>query len=229
MTRTSAYTAAQEILLAAADVSGPTHSEFSEWDLTVAAWKRNKNKFGARGYEDQYPDHKRVMIEIMARDKKDNPLRQGWLEKTRANHYRITALGEAEAGKLQRVRGDVTQSLRSAEAVYDAVASYVDHRVFRDYCRDAEEPRTWLGAAAFLGISQQSSVHLNDRLRAAENAVRQAIAWYDETGEERLTRGPVGGGITVRRGDVEKLGAFIEVLRERFKLQIDAMQKRAEK
>src|SRR3989441_6736992 len=227
MTRTSAYTAAQEILLAAADVSGPTHSEFSEWDLTVAAWKRNKNKFGARGYEDQYPDHKRVMIEIMARDKKDNPLRQGWLEKTRANHYRITALGEGEAERLQRTRGEVIRGPRSAEAVYDAVAKYVDHRVFRDYCRDPEEPHTWLGAAAFLDLSQHDPVHLNDRLRAADNAARQALEWFDETREERINRGPSGGGITIRRFDVEKLAAFLKVLRERFRLQIEAIQKKA--
>jgi len=226
MTLTRPYTAAQEILLAAADISGQQRVEFSEWDLTVAVWQRNKNKFGARGYEDKYPDHKRVMIEIMARDKKDNPLRQGWLEKTRANHYRITALGETEVDRLVRSRGEVSQAPRSAEAVYDALASYIDHRVFRDYCRDPEEPHTWLGAAAFLNLSQQDRLHLNDRLRAAENAARQGLKWFDETNEERITRGPSGGGITIRRLDVEKLSDFVKVLQERFKLQIEAIQRK---
>ena len=71
--------AAEEILLGADDLDRAGMREFSEWDLTVATWKRNPNRFGCRGYEDRYPDHKRVMMEIMGTTKKDNPLRRGWL------------------------------------------------------------------------------------------------------------------------------------------------------
>lgn len=219
------YTAAQEILLAAADLSSTGSSEFSEWDLTVATWKRNKNKFGARGYEDQYPDHKRVMIEIMARSKKDNPIRQGWIEKTRANHYRVTPLGKGEASRLRQSKGEVSTSERSPEHVYDAVAGYVGHRAFKDYCRDPAEPRIWLGAAAFLGLTKQDGTHLNDRLRAADNAVEQALAWFRDSGADRLTRGPSGGGITIRQMDVAKLREFLAVLRDRFSVQIEALRK----
>ena len=87
-------TAAQEILLAAAELAREGKSAFSEWDLTVATWGRNKNRFGCRGYEDDYPDHKRVMMEIMGKSKKDNPIRRGWIERSRPNFYSLTALGQ---------------------------------------------------------------------------------------------------------------------------------------
>ncbi len=80
-----------------------------------------------------------------------------------------------------------------------------------------------------MGVSQQSAVNLNDRLRAADNAARQALEWFDESREEKLTRGPSGGGITIRRPDIERLQELLRVLRERFKLQIEALQKKATK
>ena len=92
--------AAKVILLAAADLAADGSGEFSEWDLTVASWRRDQNRFGCRGYEDEYPDHKRVMMEIMGKKKKDNPIRQGWVERVRPNFYRMTALGLAEAERL---------------------------------------------------------------------------------------------------------------------------------
>jgi len=148
------------------------------------------------------------------------------LEKTRANHYRITPLGKTEAVRLRRLKGEVTEAGRSPEDVYDAAAEYVGHRAFKDYCRDTDEPRIWLGAAAFLGLTKQDATHLNDRLRAAENAIEQAMAWFQESGADKLTRGPTGGGITIRRPDVEKLREFLRVLQDRFQVQIDALRKR---
>src|SRR5262245_88680 len=67
------YTAAQVILLAAEDLMAQGASEFSEWDLTIASWNRDKKRFGLRGYDQTHPDHKRVMMEIMGR-KPQNPM-----------------------------------------------------------------------------------------------------------------------------------------------------------
>jgi hypothetical protein len=78
-------TAAQEILLGASDLDQAGRKEFTEWDLTVATWKRNPNRFGCRGYEEKFPAHKRVMMEIMG-NKKDNPVRLGRMTKTRPNY-----------------------------------------------------------------------------------------------------------------------------------------------
>ena len=94
------YTAVQMILLAADDVMAQGVSEFSEWDLTVAAWNRDRNRFGLRGYAQTHPDHKRVMMEIMGK-KPQNPVTLGLMEKVRPNTYRLTALGQAEAARLR--------------------------------------------------------------------------------------------------------------------------------
>ena len=224
-TQTS-LTATQEILLGAADLFAKGRSEFTEWDLTIAVWERDRNKFGCRGYEDQYPDHKRVMMEIMSRKKKDNPLRRGWFEKTRANHYRITPLGRAEAERLRQLKGELPASGRSPADVYNAVARYAHHQVFKDHCRDKEEPATWLGAEAFFGITEYNPLHLQDRLRSAENAVEQALAWLEETGRHEMYRGPSGGSRPIRTQELLKLKDFLHVLQERFKIQFDAIRNR---
>jgi len=214
-------TAAQEILLAAAKIADERGGEFSEWDLTVSTWTRNKNRFGCRGYEAQYPDHKRVMMEIMGKSKKDNPLRRGWFEKSRPNFYRITPLGAAEAQRLFELKGMVKESIASPQPVYDAVYPYYEHRAFRDYCRDTEEPRMWLSAASFLGITRNDRVHFLDRLRAAETAVKGALEWLHTNKQDQLRRGVSGGGPSIRIQDLKKLADFFNVIRERFKVQLD--------
>src|SRR3954451_13786167 len=77
-------TAVQTILLAAEDLTKAGHSEFSEFDLTVAAWERDPNKFGLRGYGQRHPDHKRLMMEIMGQ-KPNSPVYRKLLEKIRPN------------------------------------------------------------------------------------------------------------------------------------------------
>lgn len=223
--KTSGLTAAEEILLAAADLASAGTSTFTEWDLTVAAWKRNRNRFGLRGYEDSHPDHKRVMTEIMGKTKPDNPIRRGLVEKAAVNRYRITPLGLAEAERIQS-RGAGATTVRSAQHIYDTVEPLVFHRVFLDYCRDPREPRTWLGAAAFLSLSQNTAQALDDRLRAIKGSTDQALRWMDNQGKDVLQRGPVGGARTIRRTDLEKLEEFIGVLADRFAIQIAAIRKK---
>ena len=223
MTTRRALTAVEEILLAASDLAREGHEEFSEWDLTIAVWKRDRNKFGCRGYEEQYPDHKRVMMEIMSRKKRDNPLRRGWMEKTRPNHYRISLLGAAQADTLRQTVTGESASVRSPERIYDAVARYVNHRVFKDYCRDSDEPRTWLGAEAFLGIARNDATHVEDTVRRAESAVEQAASWIKRTGRDSIRRGAAGSGITIRERDLCRLRDFVALLKERFKAQFDAI------
>src|SRR3954453_22951728 len=92
-------TAAQVILLAAEDLMSAGAREFTEWDLTVAAWARDRTRFGLRGYDQKHPDHKRVMMEIMGQ-KPQNPLALGFMEKIRPNVYRLTPLGRAVSTRL---------------------------------------------------------------------------------------------------------------------------------
>src|SRR5919204_387302 len=108
-------TAAQVILMAADDLMTGGSREFTEWELTVASWNRDKARFGLRGYDQTYPDHKRVMMEIMGK-KPQNPVTLGLMEKVRPNVYRLTALGQAEAARL-RSGGTARSAVSNAPVV----------------------------------------------------------------------------------------------------------------
>lgn len=219
-------TAAQAVLQAAAKIHEDGKAEFSEWDLTVSAWKQDPNRFGCRGYETVYPDHKRVMAEIMGTTKKDNPIRHGWIKKIAANQYRITPLGLAEAERLEQSAESGVQSGRSAQHLYDSLSRYVFHYIYRDWLADVDEPRTWLGVQAFIGMRQVDATSLNDGIREIEEAVEMAIEFMEWSGQDRLQRGPTGGGKVIHRREVERLREFVDVLRIRFSPQMDAIRSR---
>lgn len=218
-------TAALEILFAANDLADSGKTEFSEWDLTVAAWNRDPNRFGCRGYENLYPDHKRVMMEIMGQTKKDNPLRRGWLVKTRPNHYSITPLGRNEAGRVAPTSSEQKKTDRSPQDIYDAILPYFNSLTFKKFTKDPNEPKMWLGAASFLGISRNDALHLNDRMEAARAAISQSLVWFEETDQNALRRGATGGGVSITKPDVEKLSALLTTIKDRFKVQVEAIQR----
>jgi hypothetical protein len=217
-------TAAQEILLAANELAANGHDEFSEWELTVSAWVRNKNRFGLRGFEDRHPDHKRVMMEIMGQTKKDNPVRRKFFEKTRTNRYRITDLGKAVAATLGNKSSGEEATVRSPGPIYAAIETYIESRPFRAWLDDPDEPRSWLGASAFLGLTKNTANELNDRVRAVDTAVRQALAWCEAANRESITRGPNGGSRPIPITEIRKVSEFVAALRSRFARQFGAIQ-----
>lgn len=216
-------TAAEAILLAAAKLG---EGEFSEWALTVRAWQDDNARFGMRGFESLYPDHKRTMKEIMGQGKA-NPLRRGWMERTRPNHYSLTPLGRAEALRLASTNTG-PRTKESAHSIYDAICPYLESRTFRMHRSDHSEPKMWLGAASFLGITRNNDAkHLDDRLRAVKETLAVALRWFDEHGhDEQLRRGPTGGGVAIRHSDVLDLERFLDLLISRFERQIAAVRER---
>src|SRR5438093_13695669 len=100
LTTAPRHTAAQAILLAADDLMAQGASEFTEWDLTIAAWIRDRTRSGLRGYAQDHPDHKGVMMETMGK-KPHNPVLLGLMEKVRPNTYRLSPPGRSEAKRLR--------------------------------------------------------------------------------------------------------------------------------
>lgn len=217
-------TGAELILLAANDLMAAGANEFSEWQLSVATWRRDKSKFGMRGFESEHPDHKRVMKEIMGSAPR-NPVVRGFLERVRENHYSLTPVGRAEAAKLSAAE-DVGASPRSVSELYDGVRKYAEHRVFLDWRKNPDEPRTWLGAAAFLELTTHEPIGLRNALRAPVRLAGDALEWLEEHQRDQLTRGPVGGGKAIARQDLQKICEFVEVLQVRFASQIGAIERR---
>jgi hypothetical protein len=212
-----ALKAAHEILLAAAELSGEERREFSEWDLTVRVWEMNRGRFGCRGYEEQYPDHKRVMMELMGKAKllKQN----GWVEKARKNHYRIGLLGLAEAARL---KGAESSSYKRNVPLYDALERFALHPVFESHLQSTDEPRTWLGAASFLALPRNDPELLSARLAEIEHAIDGSVAWMAEAGTDILRRGDAGRPISRER--ILRLREFLSTLQERFQPQFDAIR-----
>lgn len=215
-------TAAEEVLLAASRLAKRRTKEFSEWDLTVETWKLNKNRWGLRGYEHNYPDHKRVMNEIMSK-KTENILGKGWLTRTRPNRYRITATGLAKAATLGTRQVDTRPR---AVFLYEAVKDFALHPVFRSYLKSPEEPRSWIGAAAFLSLSKNDPDILTRQLKNIDAGITDALAWMHETGTDSIRRGDAGQSIT--REELLKLREFVGILEKRFAVQLNAIRVRSD-
>jgi hypothetical protein len=220
-------TSVETILLAASDLSVADRSEFSEWELSVAAWQRDKSRFGMRGFESEHPDHKRVMKEIMGKAPA-NPVSRGYLQKTRPNFYQLTPVGRAEVAQLVNTHKMDGERPRAASDLYDGISRFTSHRVFVSWLKDPDEPRTWLGASAFLGLTQNEPQQLNNAIRAPVRFASDGLAWLKENNRDQLWRGPAGGGKAITRAELEKLSAFVNVIQERFGVQIAAILRRGD-
>lgn len=213
-------TASESVLLAAADLAAAGNQEFSEWDLTVAAWSRDRQRFGLRGYAQSHPDHKRVMMEIMGK-KPSSPLQLKYLEKVRPNHYRLTALGKSVAAGIREGTKPkpATQPVTGRE-LYDTVSVYVNKPEFKRWQMNPEEPRDWAGAAAFLGLTGKHTDPIS-RLKEVRHAVRAAIDWCMGQGAAFLTKGSNQGGMPIHIRDLSEVLDFLVALSFRFPDQLE--------
>lgn len=230
-------TASETVLLAAADLTAAGNPEFTEWDLTVASWARDRTRFGLRGYAQTYPDHKRVMMEIMGQ-KASSPVQQKYLEKIRPNYYRLTPLGKAVAAGLRSgtsapVPKPVAKAVVSGPApgvaavteggsvsvkdLYDTVSTYVNRAEFRRWQDNPEEPRDWIGAAAFLGLAGKD-VRMDpiERLDEIRTAIQNAMEWCTTQDAAYLTRGTGQGGPPIHVSDLSNMLDFLLALTYRF-------------
>lgn len=215
-------TAAEEILLAAANLTKNTTNEFNEWDLTVKTWELNKQRWGLKGYEDSYPNHKRVMNEVMAKGTQKT-VGRGWLERTRPNHYRLTYLGLATASSMSGVKP--TSEAKNMN-VYEALRPYIFSTIFKSYCKDPNEPKTWLGVTAFLKLTDHSPDTLEKSLKYLTTSIDAALVFIDQTNSKVLRRDDAASPIS--KEQLLKLKEFLSVLDQRFKLQFEAIRGKKE-
>jgi hypothetical protein len=93
-------TARDYVVLAAHDLMATGQREFTEWDLAVATWALNRKLFGMRGYEQSYPDTKRVGMELV-KTRTGSVVNVGHLDRVRPNTYRLTPVGVLEATRIR--------------------------------------------------------------------------------------------------------------------------------
>jgi hypothetical protein len=207
------FTAAQVILLAADDLMAQGGSEFSEWDLTLAAWNRDRNRFGLRGYAQSHPDHKRVMMEIMGR-KPQNPILLGLMEKIRPNVYRLTPLGRAEAARMRGAEPSGARKKSSSPDQYDSMASLVTHPAFRSWREDPDEPRRFADVLDFLGARVDDDPAA--RLRQLRGTIKAAMEWCNSRDVDYLTKDPSRIYPPIHVRDLVDLTDFLHALTYRF-------------
>jgi hypothetical protein len=198
----------QTIILAALDCQPDGREHFNEWELSVAAWRRDARLFGMRGYSDRHPDHKRVYTEMLG------AVRRGFVKKTRANHYTLTPIGRAEAARsIGRSRNSRTLNVDHYEAVKDFALSPIFLR-WRD---DPEYPADWDTATKFLrtGYLQRSAPGHAAAWRAIGDACRAALKWCNAMNVVYLT-GVGKAPAPIRYGDVADVLSFLSALAHRF-------------
>jgi hypothetical protein len=208
-------TAVQVILLAADDLATGGKDEFSEFDLTVAAWNRDRQRFGLRGYTNIHPDHKRVMMEIMG-NKASNPILLRFMEKTRPNFYRLTPLGRVQAGQLRSLESGQPQKGNSMRDLYDAVAPMVAHPIFGRWREEPAEPEKWRDAALFLGVKSERPSESLEKYSGAHSAIRAAIEWCRAQNMEVLPQGTHRTAPSIPERDLHELQSFLQALKYRF-------------
>jgi hypothetical protein len=213
-------TAAQVILMAADDLMSGGAREFTEWELTVASWTRDKARFGLRGYDQTYPDHKRVMMEIMGK-KPQNPVTLGLMEKVRPNVYRLTALGQAEAARL-RSGGTARAAVSNAKAdLYRTAANLVHHPAYLQWKRDPDQPRRWAEAVPFLTLGGDPNTDPAGCVAALRRSARAGIDWCMEHDVLYLTPSVRSAGDPIHISDVANVIDFLQVLGYRFERQLE--------
>jgi hypothetical protein len=216
-------TAAQVIILAAEDLMSGGASEFSEWDLTVAAWTRDRTRFGLRGYDQKHPDHKRVMMEIMGK-KPQNPLFLGFMEKLRPNVYRLTPLGRAAADRLRRNSGPPEGSDEQAE-LYRFASGLSRHPALVAWRSDKEQPRYWADAATFLSKGGDVRRDAGKCLAAIRRQTRLAIDWCIVNNVHHLVPASRSAGDTIHVQDLSEILDFLQALEYRFPEHLGSREK----
>lgn len=221
------FTASEIVLLAANDLTAAGNQEFSEWDLTVAAWSIDRFRFGLRGYAQSYPDHKRVMMEIMGQ-KPSSPVQQKFLEKVRPNYYRLTPLGKTAAARLKgggaaQNEPDPVPTAKPAtvKELYETAAAYTSRPEFLRWKDNPEEPKNWDGAASFLGLLRGDKADSAERMEEVTHAIKDAMAWCKVQEVAFLTRGSGQGGTPIHIRDLAEMLDFLQALTYRFPEQLD--------
>lgn len=86
---------ATDVILVAAYQLTAEGGDFHEATLTVRAWKMDRKRLGLAGYEDLYPDYKKVYTLVLR-----CLIRQGYLSRVRPCYYRATGFGRQRAQGL---------------------------------------------------------------------------------------------------------------------------------
>lgn len=226
MTNRDSLSVTDKLLIAAYELEEKGKHPFSAEDLVVGAWSRFPDVFGLSGYQDQqgrpiYPDSNRVFAEIMGA----KPVRKrGYLRKVGSKMYQLTEAGREQARLILKREESGAGKFLLGREVRREIRKLLTSRAAGKFRNSRAEDITFSDACSFWGISPSSSaIQLEGRLSNFERIIDGA--------SEAI--GPKGvafehGGTVFGSEDLGILRKVHQELKERFKQEIDLIQRRTD-
>lgn len=199
-------TAHEEVLIAAASFDG----DFTKWELAVACWKMNPQRFGMKGFETQHPDMNRVMMEIVG-NKPSSPVYTGLLESPAPCTFRVTEAGHRAAHVIRQAAALVNGAANiddTGRELYRELLKWIRNAAFIVWKANPSEPSRFEATCDF---GQPGAV---PTVRAI---IASARDWCRSRGVEILVD-PVGSAKrpAISSADLSDLDDFLTALEYRF-------------
>ena len=210
-------TLAEKVLLAALKCgNGTADKSFTAEALSVQAWKMDRNAFGLRGFENQYPDSNKLFKSI---DSKGGLVAKALIAKIGDRTFKLTPAGVAQASSLQPADEDSRKPDRGLAAEVNKIIS---HPTFREWLSDSAKPTKFYGAGYFWGIAPGTPPRvIRDRVKYIEVTLSTAIDYLNRNGTAVLC-GDRDQVIAERR-DIERCVEFHDVLKKRISRELSLL------
>ena len=212
---TETLTNTEKVLLAAFGLckDDPTRS-FTAEELSIAAWQEDKESFGLRGHEIDYPDSNKIFKSI---DSKGGLVVKGMIAKVGDRTFQLTAGGIAAASRLQPSNAE--QQVKLERELSSAVNKLVSHPVFAEWLKDQTKPTKFSGAGHFWGIAPGTPPRVvRDRIAKIESTLKEALQYMETRGIDALFKEK--DRVLCERHDIERCIEFHGVLKERFSKEL---------
>jgi hypothetical protein len=213
-------TLAEKVLLGAVECTqGSDAATFTAETLAVQAWMMDRNAFGLRGFENEYPDSNKIFKSI---DSKGGLVSKALIAKVGDRTFRVTPAGFAKAAALRPTDDDLRKPDRGLASEVNKIIS---HPVFREWLTDSQKPTKFYAAGHFWGIAAGTpSKVIRDRLKHIEVTLSAALDYLERNRTETFW-GDREQVIAERR-DIERALEFNTTLKERFKEELTLLSSR---
>ncbi len=212
----------EKILVAAVEgTHGNCDLTFAMEDLVVWAWKREKQTWGLRGYEEIFPDSDKIQKELGSRGVGlKGVLDLGWLDRVGKRVYRLTSVGLATFAAFENVEQSLQQKAgRELEA---EVTKILEHPVFRDWLKDNNKPKHFREAGHFWGIAPGTPKRtVRERVERIDKTLDAALRFLNDKNTNEIIASR--GKILFERNDISRCKSFQETLRFRFSRDLSAL------
>src|SRR5262249_50682620 len=131
----------EQVLIAAVEnTKGDCQRTFAMEDLVVWAWKSDKQAWGLRNYEEDYPDSDKLQKEMGSRGGDQKGLVDlGFFERVGRRVYRLPPAGLAAAAAFGPA--DAISQRKADRELEEAVRRIIAHPVFQDWAVNPVRPK----------------------------------------------------------------------------------------